>query len=305
MKINQKEITQVGHGSPMIINWELVSHCQFKCSYCYYDPFESNTDYESLQKIIQKKISNIDQPFVINLIGGEPTLHPNFSKIVSFLQDLEKCTEIRIVTNLAKPIHFWDSISSTKIVLTASYHPEYDNGKFFEKINQLYEKFDSDVPFLVPNSLIHLPRMKKTLENLLNIDSPRSPTINIIRPHYKSGYSVSFEQYPEEIELFIKEATTIISKNENQEKIKVYSKNKEIEMAKSTFFDLNMHYLKGWKCNINAFIIHYNGYVSSACRNDKKHIITAKFKSTPLICPYQACECDDFWNFEKYRNANE
>ncbi|WP_412470007.1 radical SAM protein [Oceanospirillum sp. RT-1-3] len=300
MQYNNQDIIAIGEGSPLNINWEMVSHCQFDCSYCYYRPFTSDTNYTTLSKIVLKKLKAIEEDFIINLIGGEPTLHPNFLEIIEELIKIEKLREIRIVTNFVKPENFWSKIpKNNKIKITASFHPEYPNKDFVKKADILSGQYKIDIAFLFTNKIDEYNQYKNIFDDLYRLASNKKLTLNCIRLHNETQQQVSYEAYQEVIESFIKECEAKITLLENKETTLIKLKNSIHHLSKSDFLNHGYNRLKGWRCDIRAFIIHYDAQVSYACKNTKKHILTCDFKTTAITCPFEVCQCDDYWSFEK------
>lgn len=278
----------------------MVSHCQFDCSYCYYKPFQSNTNYSPLGKIVLTKLKQIEDHFVINLIGGEPSLHPDFIEIINELTMINNLKEIRIVTNFVKPTSFWNKINkSDKIKITASYHPEYPNKDFAEKLSQLSSNYRTDTAFLITNDRSYLQQSKEVFNSIYMLAKSTGHTINPIRLHSKEGSNTAYQKYDNDIEDFIAACESSIKELEHKETASITIKSGTFKITKPEFMANNYHALKGWKCDINAFIIHYDGMVSYACKGAKKHILTCDFKTKGIICPFRYCECDDYWDFKK------
>lgn len=300
MQYKNQEIVEIGSGSPLNINWEMVSHCQYDCTYCYYRPFTSDTNYTTLSKIVLKKLKSIEEDFIINLIGGEPTLHPNFIEIIEELVLIKNLKEIRIVTNFVKPESFWLKLpKSEKIKVTASFHPEYPNKNFVDKAENLSNEIKMDIAFLFTNKIEEFNTYKKVFNELYTIASKKKLTLNCIRLHKEDQNITSYEVYLNEIEEFIQESEDRVSQLENKETTLIKTTQIEKEISKSLFLKNGYNQLKGWNCDIRAFIIHYDAQVSYACKNTKKHILTCDFKTTGIVCPFKVCECDDYWSFKK------
>ncbi len=301
MKYKTEEVFRIGKDNTCInINWEMVSHCQYDCSYCYYKPFQSDTNYTTLGKIVLKKLQQIEEDFVINLIGGEPTLHPDFIEILNKLIEIDKLKEIRIVTNLVKPLNFWVKITpSPKVKITASYHPEYPNKSFIEKLESLAKVYRTDTAFLITNEIDHLDKSKEVFKQLFTLSQTSTHTLNPIRLHKKEDSVTRYISYQEEINEFIIHCEQKIKELKNKETVSIETISGEKILTKPEFLNNELHALKGWRCAINAFIIHYDAMVSYACKGIKKHILTCDFKTNAITCPFNYCECDDYWEFRK------
>lgn len=299
MSAKQLEL-QVGKGSILNINWELVSHCQLNCTYCYYKPFKSETDYSSLKNIIIKKLSEIKEPFKINLVGGEPTLHPDFYDVIEKLNSLENLQSIALVTNLEEDVNFYSYLRSLthKLRIVASYHPEYPQTGFFEKSSELQHSFLMDIVFIVHNNPRFLSKMKSDALKMFHLLNDQA-VINFIRIHDKRNGKEEYRPYDDQVESFFQEQLLKIKKRESTEMVDFLTNNGWEKTTKLEFMRDGRNVWEGWLCNLHAFIIHEDGNVTRSCSREKKHILLTKFEKKPLVCTYKICECDDYWSFEK------
>lgn len=294
------EVQQIGQGSLININWELVSHCQFKCTYCYYGPFKSTTSYTPLSKIVLKKLSSITESTKITLLGGEPTLHPDFHYVVSELFKMEHVKKINIVTNFEMPLEFWEKIIpyKNKVKVVVSFHPEYPQKDAFHKIQKLQDFLDFDLVFVVHHNLKFLKRLIEYKENILSHVKDQVP-FTFVRVHQNSNGQNEYVSYPEEIESFLKEINELTVKRNNFEKAFILVNDQWQIVPKFEIINQGLNKLKGWKCDLRAFIIHEDGSTTSSCTSTKKHILLQDFSQKTLTCPYNICECDDYWDFPK------
>lgn len=296
-----ENITHVGAGSPMKINWELVSHCQYNCTYCYYKPYKSETDYLSLSKIILKKLETVKDNISMTLLGGEPSLHPSFVSVVQDLFKLPTVQSIAIVTNLAKPLPLWLELIpfKEKVKLAISVHIEYPQKDLIEKLQGLMEHFTLDIVFNVHNDLAHLPKMEELAKSLVALSNEKNVTLSFMRLHGIDRDCDDYLPYPKEIEDFMARQNELLLQSKHFETVNIKKNNKWEVIPKFELVENKMNAFKGWSCDLKAFIIHENGIVSQPCRNEKKHILLTEFKSKALTCPFRFCVCDDYWEFPK------
>lgn len=296
--INQNEIEIFGSGSLININWELVSHCQFKCTYCYYGPHESKTDYVSVGKLVTQKLLSLKDDAKVTLVGGEPTLHPEFHEVIKRLYENPRIQEINIVTNFEMPLDFWLKLKEfkSKIKIVISFHPEYPQKEAFLKISQLKEHFKLDLVFVVHHNLKFLPKLRDYLE-IVKTTIPEEISVNFVPVHKESLYV----EYPEELKQFFLDAQAVIKNRKSTEIVSLQINGEWQNVFKFEVINQKLNYLKNWSCELRAFIIHEDGMTSASCTNTKKHILLQDFKKTTLKCPYTLCECDDYWAFPKSR----
>ena len=71
------------------VYWVLGNYCNYKCSYCVPSLNSGSNKYHDVNVVLDtlKKLP----PCMVRFSGGEPTLHPDFERII-----LEKPEHIRI-----------------------------------------------------------------------------------------------------------------------------------------------------------------------------------------------------------------
>ena len=299
----KSNLISVGGKDCLNINWELVSHCQFKCSYCYYKPFKSNTNYVDLSKIVIRQMRELKEPAKVTLLGGEPSLHPCFEEVIADLSLISHVEEICIVTNFKKNLKFWKGLINfrKKIKIVISYHAEYEIKDLFEKIDALLGSIEMDFVFVVHNELKYLDRMKEVAEQIQR-DRYLPVSLNFVPVHEDGLSERKYVNYPEQIAKFMLEQQERTRGRDNVETL--YCETKEgmgFEIPKFDVLSQKINYFKGWECNLGAYIIHEDGMVSRACSGERKHVLLTEFEHFNLKCPYTLCECDDYWSFKKKR----
>jgi len=123
----------------------IIDSCNYNCEYCYNDFPRTNIklDLNKLYFFIKNILIDIHKKDYIwlELIGGEPTLHPD---LLDFCQKISKLNNIymTIYTNFSKDIDFYKTLLSidSRISLILSWHSLNKNFK---------DKFD-----LIPNIYI-------------------------------------------------------------------------------------------------------------------------------------------------------
>jgi 7,8-dihydro-6-hydroxymethylpterin dimethyltransferase len=73
---------------------EITDYCNLKCPICYSESGPSRQQFRSLEQIefmLDAVVRNEGEPDVVQISGGEPTLHPDFFKVL----DLAKARPIR------------------------------------------------------------------------------------------------------------------------------------------------------------------------------------------------------------------
>lgn len=137
------------------VSWILGRFCNYSCSYCWPYASGKTRDHQSLDKILATIDSIKSQArerhfnsFHFSFSGGEPTLHPQYLEILSYLaQDTERTNyqSVHMTTNLSAGIGWFKKyIAATRemsrVSITASFHKEFaERESFAEKLIFLQE----------------------------------------------------------------------------------------------------------------------------------------------------------------------
>ena len=107
-----------------------VSHCNLKCFHCNhfgsiadkwcYNTEQIKNDFKRLAEISESKIK------IITLLGGEPLLHPDISKIIGYVREYFPNTVIDILTNGtlldSMDEQFWQTAADTRAHIAPSFY---------------------------------------------------------------------------------------------------------------------------------------------------------------------------------------
>jgi uncharacterized radical SAM superfamily Fe-S cluster-containing enzyme len=109
---------------------EVTDHCNLRCPICYAESGPSRLDYRTvdhIQRLIDAVVRNEGEPDVVQISGGEPTLHPDFFEIL----DRAKAAPIRHLMVNTNGIRIAEDEAFAKRL--ASYMPDFE----------VYLQFDS------------------------------------------------------------------------------------------------------------------------------------------------------------------
>ena len=125
----------------MKIAIDITNKCDLNCEYCYAKKiYKKKWNKDNLIVENFKTILNlIDNNNEVNILGGEPFLHPNINKILSIYNEKKFKTKY-IYTNFLQPNEFYERLLKDKdILLKISFHwiKIKDKKKFIEKIMKL------------------------------------------------------------------------------------------------------------------------------------------------------------------------
>src|SRR5437867_9330860 len=87
-----------GAGVPMLLGFALTEHCNLRCPHCIRDDVTTvrSLDAELVESVVNQAI-DLYGSVIVSLTGGEPLLHPDFTRVIEFLG--AKSVRYRFVTN--------------------------------------------------------------------------------------------------------------------------------------------------------------------------------------------------------------
>ena len=91
-------------GLSLKVDWNVTSHCNFRCSYCFHAGHEYKKDFCTLEQAetAVKHLASANRPsYQVSLLGGEPTTHPHLAEIMSFLHEYlgDRLESLAIISN--------------------------------------------------------------------------------------------------------------------------------------------------------------------------------------------------------------
>ena len=158
----------IEHASPkqakvVKIEWNMGKRCNFNCSYC--DEFTHDMKSPHLKfEVAKNAIDNIiksmpGKRFRIGLTGGEPTVNPDFEKILDYMHS--NGIDVSVTTNGSRTYEFYAKILPKLSNMNFSYHMEYHKRKVIPenivKLKQLADKQDKHIHIHV--HMMMLPTM--------------------------------------------------------------------------------------------------------------------------------------------------
>jgi len=287
-----KNIKEIGTYSDILLfSWELTDYCNYNCSYCYAKDFnkQSFTSENKSWKMVLARLKTLDTKFKIELLGGEPTLHPEIFAIIKKLNCIKNCIDIQLITNLSKSIQFFkklDILENNKLTINASYHYEYDG--FYEKClkfnNFKYIKFRVTVN--VGSDESYWNKILKILNNK-NIHT----TINILysTPDNNIKYNKNIYTYFSDY-LHYDNLVPVTYIDNKESKIEIY----DVFQDSANFTE--------FKCTPLEYTITMYGEILNACTRVKTSLkLTKENMIKSVICPLNKCKCNDYIEFKKVR----
>ncbi|CAB4126015.1 Radical_SAM domain containing protein [uncultured Caudovirales phage] len=132
-----KKIIQViqPETAPLNLTWVINNICTNQCSYCPSDLHAGtnhNYDWENARqffKMLFKKYPKVH----CSISGGEPSVSPFLPEVVDIFS--KAGNTIGLTSNGAKTISYWSNISKNLNYVCFSYHSEFPDPQFLEKVD--------------------------------------------------------------------------------------------------------------------------------------------------------------------------
>ena len=282
----------------MRMNWHLLDWCNYQCKYCsagnaITKDFADKERISKQYKSIVARLKLIDSPFELCIGGGEPTLHPNLKEILESLDENQNLKTIFLFTNLSRSKNFYETLTKTtdKVLIYASYHPEYYTKEFLDKCIDL--KFEVHVTLIDEEK--YWEQTEDFIKSLISHDIPYrlnvlSPAPNW-KPNYVDNFWKKFKKYA------IEDYTLDLLVNWSDD---THSFVSEYDLEEN---DLNQ--FKGWKCTPEAYQIEMDGTVRNACTGKVMPLIlNSKNISKEVSCPLERCTGGKMM-YTKYNNIEK
>ena len=108
--------------------------CNYNCWYCYNNNYSGTyLNIILLQQFI-KSLKHVKSNIYIDLVGGEPSLHPNLLQFCQFCQ--QEHIFISIYTNFSLSIQLYNQLINYDVKLVLTYHGKYKH-QFLTKLKNL------------------------------------------------------------------------------------------------------------------------------------------------------------------------
>jgi len=114
---------------PISFSWNITFSCNYRCPYCWFhgewQNLASKNRYFSVKELIEywERIYRRYGSVVIDILGGEPFIYPNFIELVQELSNIHK---VNVATNLSCDIkRFAENIDPLKVGIRITFHPMF------------------------------------------------------------------------------------------------------------------------------------------------------------------------------------
>lgn len=119
MKILRTSSPECFNQMPLKVSWFLTAKCNYRCSYCFYHGKGKHTPpqlpFFTLEqaKVAVNNVVSLNRPWYdLQFIGGEPTVYPHITELISMFQERlgERINCILITTNGSRNMKLYQKI---------------------------------------------------------------------------------------------------------------------------------------------------------------------------------------------------
>jgi MoaA/NifB/PqqE/SkfB family radical SAM enzyme len=290
-------------------HWDIITHCNFDCSYCYARAEEGNWFKISSTDIIEntiEKMKKIDKPLEIILLGGEPTLHPKYFDILDNVWNLHKSgkdLEFGIISNGFSKPYFDDNFLKKhlkykeKFSFSITYHPSQHSKETQNILKENILKINKD--FLLNINVI--------LDTYKNDDKIRDLLDFLVKNNIGFYYNIPFETINNKVQHFDNSEEYL----KWLEMINInYKSQKELSYNGDLFNDIdvvlnNLQNFEGWSCKNNNFEIKTGSsdFIRMCSNGSKKYSVSEINNLSDMICELNKCLCQGLLSNEKIRTT--
>lgn len=286
--------------STVYVQWYIDTVCPYKCEYCYvrqttdrWGYISSHDDQKAVYNLIDKApYENIG----ITLLGGEPTIHPDFWHIVDTLTKKPK-VYVDVVTNgFQNKEFFYDGLLALpepqreKLRFEFSYHTDALPclEKFMRKVNIVRNilPLGASVTVMASKDERRLVDVQRVYEFIYRWRVPVNLTFLIDPLHDQKPLDYNWASYDFYFETCQSTHTMKFQEN-GVESVGTLS---DVEL-----YSKGWNAFKGWKCYNNIYCIDIHNSIYRLCDNAHHGMVTDPnywdFVNEPCICPNEFCTC--------------
>ena len=302
--------------------WDIITSCQYRCTYCYALPWlKKPNDIENVdayKRVLPRFKLRSMSNFKIEILGGEPMLHPNIDEILSELCDNEKCESVTLNTNAILPLNKIKDLSNKGLNVSPSYHPEFHSSpeKFLAKVKLIQDMGYNDdqlqVNINIHNDPKYISHYTRILEFCTEHNIYAGANYLFCTPTYKAKYT---DDLFDEINEAVSGLNTLprgwmvtngrwpgVSKHRHPRAADVRLVNDDNDVyykSMGQIRDDNLNKWKGFSCRAKFWQIDSNGHIKNECDDRPLDMFNKNIREC-IKCPNETCGvCEVQYNYHK------
>lgn len=250
----------------MIVKLYIIDKCNYDCWYCYNRKPRTQQllDLNAAYSFLEQLFSTFNKSIYIELIGGEPTLHPDLLYFCKKLQKSYFIENILIYSNFSSNIScYLNLLSLSKIYLDLTIHNVDSTSKHLKKLFYIKSKINSLSNITI--SLFVLPTKIKQIMSIHSILTQMGLNIDVLKicnniSLYQSIDNIYSLEESKDIDSLISSFQTDKEKTIHFKIDQTVQRLTEIELKSFCIAQKN-NIFHGWNClaGVMSFYIHADG----------------------------------------------
>ena len=288
--------------------WKVIDVCNYKCSYCsagyghkstrpvsnFRDPNVSSAWKNVIQRLKFKRLS----PFILDLLGGEPTLHPNITDIIESVIDINKCFKVILTTNLSRPVEFYLNLpDSDKLIINASIHFEYYDEMLVDKLIEINKHKSIHALIMIHDDIKYKSKMTEFIKRISDHDISYGFTHLFPTSTYTPDYSTNHYNEMKDILIKSNDKSQVTGGRNMYEFSTARSK---LMLTQKQVIDAELNRFEGWDCSAKSWDISTSGEFLNSCTREPLDVLYRNINTT-VKCPVECCQCTAFWHYDKHK----
>lgn len=160
------------------INWELSYKCNYNCYYCYTEQDTREVTYAGAQFILKQidKLFDVDLDVqkIFCILGGEPTIHPDFLKILDYIsKNVKNFDSLVLSSNASRSESFHHDMAKimqtdSRMVYSPTFHPS--QGMIEDMVNKclLVQSYGVSAPIKLMADINYFDDFKNAVDYVLS-----------------------------------------------------------------------------------------------------------------------------------------
>ena len=201
------------------MNLMINTYCNFHCPYCFAQTEMKtnnvkNITLENFKKYLDFLQKNEESD--VRIIGGEPTLHPQFFEFIDTIIEYECFSSVLIFSNFSFPIEFAQKIVEYSDKIVIEFLPNINNNpKFLPIIERNLDLLTTSLPDRINRISINIYDPNQDMdfwENIIAKYNIRDIRWSITVPNMKLANNFNFKEYFYSFQNVLKEMVTWATK---------------------------------------------------------------------------------------------
>lgn len=295
----------LAHDSTFVVNWNLGTYCNYKCSYCPPYLHDGNKPWMDAKEVMRfsKKLYEhyavkLGKNLYIEFSGGEVTYHP---QIIEICQELsEMGVNVGIISNGSRTSAFWEKIVPFLKHVCLSYHTQTVKSKtFFENALLIQKSCALHVNIMMNSQYFDQCRMigNKIANHSENISISFQPIYDRDGKYIEYAYHEIEELNTINQSIKIKWTKDVYTYRGYLRRFDVQNRSERVSVT-DVLVENSNHWM-GWLCwsGVDHIVIDFDGDVYRAwCKQDRIGSLYEEeslvFPVQPTICRREICDCN-------------